>query len=79
MPTVFTVDGIAYRFYSSDEHEPPHVHAVQDRSQAKFWIDPLVELEKNRGFLAKELNRIEKVIIERRDELLEAWHDFFGD
>ncbi len=79
MPTIFVGDGIAYRFYSADEHEPPHVHAVKGRQQAKFWIDPIVEVVSARGFSPHELNRIEKTVVERRDEILEAWHEHFDD
>jgi len=28
-----------------------HVHVVYERNEAKFWLEPRVELAKNSGFL----------------------------
>jgi hypothetical protein len=36
-----------------------------------------VALAKNRGFAEHELNAIETSITQNRQELMEAWHDFF--
>jgi hypothetical protein len=44
---------------------------------AKFWLDP-VALAKNRRFRQPELRRIRRLVRERRQELLEAWHGYFG-
>jgi hypothetical protein len=56
--------------------EPPHVHVERDDGEAKFWLDP-VRLERSRGFRKKEIARIHKLIEEHRDQLLEAWNEFF--
>jgi hypothetical protein len=41
MPTVAIVEGIRIRFYS-DEHPPPHLHAVLAEYQTQIGIDPPV-------------------------------------
>jgi hypothetical protein len=48
MPTI-SIAGYKFRFYSSDVHEPPHVHVIHDDNEAKIWLDP-VQMEYNRGF-----------------------------
>jgi hypothetical protein len=63
-------------FYSSDEHEPKHVHVVRDQKQVKFWLDP-IRLAKNKGFAAHELTRIERLLEHLRDERSQAWDDYF--
>lgn len=52
-------------FYSSDCNEPMHVHVKRDRSEAKFWLQP-VEVAFNHGFAGHELRDIEALIIEHR-------------
>jgi Domain of unknown function (DUF4160) len=50
--------GAPYRFFffSSDKHEPPHVHVERETKRAKFWSDP-VDFESNSGFGAREAAR----------------------
>lgn len=64
-------------FYSADQHEPPHIHVERDDSEAKFWLDP-VRLEGSRGFRRPEIRQIEDLIVNKKDLLLEAWHEYFG-
>lgn len=67
-----------YRFYfvSHDLNEPPHVHVDRDAYSAKFWIDP-VALAYNLGYPPRELRRIESIISEHQQELMEAWNEYF--
>lgn len=37
-----------------------------------------VELARNLGFGAVELGRIQKLVEENEDDLLDSWHDYFG-
>jgi hypothetical protein len=68
-----------YRFYfvSHDMQEPPHVHVDREDFSAKFWLNP-VGLGYNLGFQARELRKLETIILKHQKELLEAWHDYFG-
>jgi hypothetical protein len=75
MPTLF-IAGYKFRFYSSDVHEPPHVHVIRAECVAKIWLDPL-EIESNRGYNRPELNRILKLTEQNETKLLEAWHEHF--
>ena len=47
MPTVLRIGPYRFGFYASDRNEPSHVHVKRERKEAKFWIDPVVELEWN--------------------------------
>lgn len=42
-----------------------------------FWLDTIA-FANNRGFAPHELNRIEQLVLAHRDQLLEAWRDYFG-
>jgi hypothetical protein len=68
-----------YRLYfvSHDLHEPPHVHVDRDELSGKFWLSP-VALGYNLGFTAKELRKLERIVLEHQGELLEAWYEYFG-
>ena len=77
MPTVLRIGPYRFYFYSHEPNEPPHVHVDRDELTAKFWLNP-VNLARNLGFTARELLRIQKHIEQHREELLEAWHGFFG-
>jgi hypothetical protein len=64
-------------FFSHEPNEPPHVHVDRDELSAKFWLDP-VELARNLGFRAHELNRLERLVQENRRDFLEAWNEHIG-
>ncbi len=76
MPTVLREGQYRYYFYSSDGHEPPHVHVVGGDGQAKIWLSDL-SVAKRFGFGDVEIGRIVKVVAENRERFLEAWNDFF--
>jgi len=44
----------------------------------KFWLEP-VALERAGGFGRHELNIIANIVRDHRRELIESWHEFFGD
>lgn len=44
MPTVLTVEGFRFFFYSNENDEPPHVHVEKAEGTAKIWLSP-VEVE----------------------------------
>ncbi len=62
----------------ADGDEPAHVHVKRERMEAKFWLVPFVRLAKNKGFRPHDLNVIERLLTENRDELLETWNVCFG-
>jgi Domain of unknown function (DUF4160) len=77
MPTVYRSGPYRFFFYAGDRDEPPHVHVERDDSEAKFWLDP-VRLQWSVDFSAKEINKIEQLILENQQYLLEKWNEFFN-
>jgi hypothetical protein len=77
MPTVLRYEAYRIYFYSHEPNEPPHVHIDRDNLSAKFWLNP-VSLGRNRGFSAQELRQVERIVRENRQQLLEAWNEYFG-
>jgi len=59
-----------------DREEPPHVHVERDRKRAKFWLTP-ISLAWQRRFSAHELRRIDALIDEHYETLMEAWYEYF--
>jgi len=76
MPTLLRVGPYRFFCYAGDRDEPPHVHVERDNGLAKFWLNP-IRLQSNKGFAAIEINRIQKLIADHQQQLLEAWDDFF--
>jgi hypothetical protein len=70
-------EAYAFRFYSSDILEPPHVHISRGRKKAKIWLKTLT-VEWNRGYSGPELNKLLRIVRENRAILLEAWNEYFG-
>ena len=56
-----------------------HVHVYSGDGEAKFWLEPEIELAKNHRFSRVQLKRIEEIIKGRYDELREAWEGHFPD
>ena len=71
--------GFAFKFFSGDGTEPPHVHVRGHGGTGKIWLVPTVELEGSRGYDVTECNTILRIAKEHRDDWLDAWRRFFGD
>jgi len=54
----------------------PHVHVQDGDKLAKLWLEPLA-LAASTGFAAHELTRVQTLVAQHRDRLLEAWNEFF--
>jgi hypothetical protein len=67
MPTVLQIGPYRFFFYASGRVEPPHVHVERDDNKAKFWLDP-VRLQNSGGFARQEINRIQKLVEQNREQ-----------
>jgi hypothetical protein len=77
MPTVLRVGRFRFFFYSNEGQEPPHIHVKSGSDEAKFWLDPIA-MAANHGFNGRELNEIERLVGEHREQLVEAWDEHLG-
>lgn len=80
MPTVLRVRGFRFFFYSNEgsPREPTHIHVEKERSEAKFWPQPEVQLAYNDGYDARTLREIAGIVQDNRDSFERAWNEFFG-
>ncbi len=53
MPTVLTIEGFRFFFYSNENDEPPHIHVEKAEGTAKIWLNP-VKVEYMSGFTPRQ-------------------------
>ena len=53
-PTIFRVKGFRFFFFSREEPRI-HVHVHAATGEAKFWLEPEIELAQNNGMKNKEI------------------------
>ena len=76
-PTVLRVSG--YRFFFFSREEPrKHVHVSCADGEAKWWLEPNVELAYNYQLKARQLRETEDLIREHLQEISDAWNIHFG-
>jgi hypothetical protein len=76
-PTVLRLG--RYRFYFFSREEPRlHVHVHSPDGEAKFWLEPEIELARGYKLSERELRRLRELIEEHEDEIRDAWHRHFG-
>ena len=75
-PTVFKWKGYRFFFFSREETRP-HVHVYCSDGEAKFWLEPAVELAKSHGLSATQLTELKRTAEERSNDILDAWRKHF--
>ncbi|MCP5494897.1 MAG: DUF4160 domain-containing protein [Leptospiraceae bacterium] len=83
MPTVFYCKKYRFFFYSNEFQatnllEPIHIHIESGENDAKYWLEPEISLASNEGFRSKELLEIEKIIENKKDEIIIKWKQHFN-
>ena len=71
-PTVFREKGYRFFFFSREETRM-HVHVHCGDGEAKFWLDPAIELATNFRLSQRQLNEVRRIIEVHYDELKQAW------
>jgi hypothetical protein len=54
-----------------------HVHIYSPDGEAKYWLEPTIELAVNKGLKPVELGELRRVIEDRQDEIRAHWHLHF--
>jgi hypothetical protein len=76
-PTVFRYRN--YRFYFFSREEPRmHVHVLSPDGEAKFWLEPVIELALSKGLKAVELAELQRIVQERQNEIRDHWRRHFS-
>lgn len=60
-PTFKREKGYTFKIYSNEE-ERMHIHVVKGDAEAKFWLEPQLELASNDGYPKHEINTIQRII-----------------
>jgi len=55
-----------------------HVHAYCADGEAKFWLEPAIELAHNQGLNERQIRSAESLIRNHEGEIRAAWHKHFG-
>jgi hypothetical protein len=77
-PTVFREAGFRFYFFSREEPRM-HVHVQCSDGEAKFWMEPKIQIAMNHGLSMTQLNEAHCLIEEREDEIRTKWRLHFGD
>jgi hypothetical protein len=75
-PTVFRHAGFRFYFFSREETRI-HVHVHRSGGEAKFWMEPKIELAQNYGLTPRQVNAARRLIQEHEDEIRAAWKFHF--
>jgi hypothetical protein len=76
-PTVFR-EG-EYRFFLfSREESRIHIHVSHPDGEAKFSLEPTIELARNIGLSSSKMKEAERLVKSRKKEITDAWHNHFG-
>ena len=76
-PTVFREGPFRFFFFSLEEARM-HIHVHSAGGEAKFWIEPSVELSESHGFRKTDIARMEELIRDHENDIRDAWNRHFG-
>jgi hypothetical protein len=76
-PTVFREGPFRFFFFSREE-ERIHIHVQSPDGEAKFWIEPNIELARNYQLSDQDLRRALESVVEHQQEIRDAWQRHFG-
>ncbi|HKL21497.1 MAG TPA: DUF4160 domain-containing protein [Tichowtungia sp.] len=71
-PTLFRVNNARFYFFTREEPRI-HIHVQTPDGEAKFWIEPEIELAGTIKLKQKELNRLKEIVIEHQQEIINEW------
>ncbi|MGA2263929.1 MAG: DUF4160 domain-containing protein [Acidobacteriota bacterium] len=75
-PTIFRQKGFRFFFFSREEPRL-HVHVNHAEGEAKFWLEPEIELAQNYGLSAHRLSTALDLIRRHEHEIRTAWEKHF--
>ena len=76
-PTVFREEPFRFFFFSREETRL-HIHVQSSDGEAKYWLDPTIELARNYGLGAQDLRQVQQLTEEHEQEIRDAWKRHFG-
>ncbi|MDO8349603.1 MAG: DUF4160 domain-containing protein [Gallionella sp.] len=77
-PTVFREGSFRFFFFSREEMRV-HIHVAHTDGEAKFWLEPTIELALNQGLSQKQINEAQVLVHTHHEEIVHAWRVHFGN
>ena len=53
------------------------MHVVSPDGEAKFWLEPEIELATSKGLKDTEIVDLKRIVEERQDEIRDQWRKHF--
>lgn len=66
-----------FKIYSNEE-ERMHIHVIFQGYEAKYWLEPEIELAKNSGIPEHELGKIKRLVEKYADRFKEQFQQHIG-
>ena len=76
-PTIHRERGFRFFFFSREEPRI-YVHVIRAEGEAKFWLEPEIELARNYELSRIQLKEAEEIVEEHQNEFRAAWREHFG-
>ncbi len=76
-PTVFREGPFRFFFFSREETRL-HIHVQSSDGEAKFWVEPSIELARNHGLSEADLSRTLELVVKHEQEIRDAWNEHFS-
>jgi diadenosine tetraphosphate (Ap4A) HIT family hydrolase len=77
-PTIFREGGFRFHFISREEPRMHvHVHVQGQNGEAKFWLEPGIELAQHTGLSRREISEALRLVQEHENDISSAWRKHF--
>ena len=75
-PTVFREGAFRFFFFSREESRM-HIHVSHTDGEAKFWLEPKIEIAMNQGLSQKQIADTLSMVESHEKEIRNAWQNHF--
>ncbi len=75
-PTIFREGGFRFYFFSREEPRM-HVHVQSQNGEAKFWLEPRIQLAQHDSLSQREINEALRLVQEHENDIRDAWRKHF--
>ena len=76
-PTFRRYKGYSFKIYSNEE-ERMHIHVIKEDHEAKFWLEPQVEIAYKGDISQHAINQIQKIVESDADFFKEQYQLHIG-
>jgi hypothetical protein len=78
MPKILYINGYSFLFFSNEGFERIHIHVSKGDAEAKFWIEPIIELDYSEDFNPAELRFIKSTLAQNKNLIIQKWNEYFN-